>query len=190
MGAYRKLYFRKKFIECLLIHAVDISSCVHSDHYLGFVGSLGVLGDWESRVLSQCSTGGFNMLKHIYPWWIRLSDSILMDVSVIIILGWCLNKIGMLPGPFLGLAYFVEVSNFVEVLALCILGWAFLSQLVIWFSTSHALSFHSWGFSRLVTRIGRSLCSRMILSLLLSTSSFWFVALALVLSMVICTKVH
>ena len=131
-----------------------------------------------------------NELKHIYPWWIWLSNSIFINVGVLIILGWCLNKIGSLSGSFLGLVYLVEMSNFVAVLALCILSWAFLSQLVVWFSTSHALSFHPWGFSRLMTRIRRSLCSRIILSLILSTSSFWFVALASVLSMVICSKVH
>ena len=114
MGAYRKLYFRKKFIECLLIHAVYISFCVHSDHYMVLVGSLGVFGNWEFEVLSLWSPGGFNMvncLKHIYPWWIWLSHSNLIDVGVIIILGWCLDKIGSL-GPFLGLAYLVEVSYF------------------------------------------------------------------------------
>ena len=118
MGAYRKLHFRKKFIECLLIHAVYISSCVHSNHYVVLVGSLGVFGDWEFQVFYLWSPGGFNMincLKHIYPWWIWLSHSNFIDVGVIIILGWCLDKIGSL-GPFLGLAYLVEVSFFVTVL--------------------------------------------------------------------------
>ena len=106
-------------------HAVDISSCIHSNHYVVLVGSLGVFGNWELEVLSLWSLGGFNMvnyLKHIYPWWIWLSYSIFIDVGVIIILGWCLDKIGSLSGPFLGLAYFVEVSNFVTVFALCILA--------------------------------------------------------------------
>ena len=156
MGACRKLHFRKKFIECLLIHAVYISSCIHSNHYMVLVGSLGVFGNWELEVLSLWSLGGFimvNYLKHIYPWWIWLSDSIFVNVGVIIIImGWCLDKIGSL-GPFLGLSYLVEMSYFVTVLALCILSWTFLSQLVLWFSTSHALSFHPWGFSILMTVI-------------------------------------
>ena len=146
------------------------------------VGSLGVCGDWEFKVLSLWSPVGSNMinyLKHIYPWWIWLSHSIFIDVSVIIILGWCLDKIGSL-GSFPGLAYLVEVSYFVTVLALCIFSWTFLSQLVLCFSTSHALSFHPWGFSRLLTVIQRSVCSRIILSLVLSTSLFLFVALAFV----------
>ena len=144
MGAYRKLHFRKKFIECLLIHAVDISSCIHSNHYVVLVGSLGVFGNWELEVLSLWSLGGSNMinyLKHIYPWWIWLSHSIFVDVGVIIILGWCLDKIGSLFCAFLGLAYFVEVSYFVTVLALCILSWTFLSELVIGFP--HLMHFPS-----------------------------------------------
>ena len=156
MGAYRKLHFRKKFIECLLIHAVDISSCVHSNHYMVFAGSLGVFGDWELEVLSLWPLGGSNMisyLKHIYPRWIWLSHSIFIDVGVIFILGWCLDKIGSLSGPFLGLAYLMEVFYFVTVFTLCILSWTFLSQLVVWFSTSHALSFHPRAFSRLMTRV-------------------------------------
>ena len=119
-----------------------------------FVGSLGVFGNWEFEVLSLWSPGDFNMvnyLKHIYPWWIWLSHSIFI-VGVIIIMGWCLDKIGSL-GPFLGLAYLMEVTYFVTVLAICILSWTFLSQLVLWFCTSHALSFHPWGFSRLMTVI-------------------------------------
>ena len=123
-GAYGKLHFRKKFIECLFIHAVYISPCIHSDHYMVFVGSLGVCGNWEFKVLSLWSPGGFNMincLKHIYPWWIWLSHFNFIDVGVFIILGWCLDKIGSL-GPFLRLAYLVEVFYFVTFLALCILA--------------------------------------------------------------------
>ena len=169
MGAYRKLYFRKKFIECLFIHAVDTSNCIHSKHYMVFVGSLGVFdyGKFEALPLHSSPVG-----LNIYPWWIWLSDSVFIDVSVIIILGWCLNKTDSLFSSFLGLAYLVEMSNFVAVLALCILSWTLLSWLVVWFSTSHAFFFHPWGFSRLMTRIRRSLCSRIILSLILSTSSF------------------
>ena len=155
MGEYRKLHFRKKFTECLFIHAVYISSCVHSDHWMVLVGSLRVCGDWEFKVPSLWSPVGSNMinyLKHIYPGWIWLSDSIFIDVGVIFILGWCLDKIGSL-ASFLGLAYLVAVSFFVTFLALCIFGWTFLSRLVLWLSTSHALSFHHWGFSRLMTVI-------------------------------------
>ena len=32
MGGIQKAPLRKKFVECLFIHAVNISSCVHSDH--------------------------------------------------------------------------------------------------------------------------------------------------------------
>ena len=90
-------------------------------------------------VLSIFTLGGFG---HLTPNFI--------DVGVNIILGWCLDKIGSL-GPFPGLAYLVEVSYFVTVLALGILSWTFLSWLVLWFSTTRALSFHPWGFSRLMT---------------------------------------
>ena len=83
----------------------------------------------------------------------------------------CLDKICS-PASFLGLTYLVEVSYFVAFLALCILGCTLLSWLVLQFSTSHTLPFHSWGFSRWLTVIWRSLCSRIILSLVLSTSSF------------------
>ena len=155
MGAYRKLYFGEKFIECLFIHAVYISSCVHSDHQMVLVGSLGVCGDWEFKVLSLWSPVGSNMinyLKHIYPGRIQLSDFIFIHVGVIFTLGWCLDKIGSL-ASFPGLAYLAEVSNFVTFLALCIFSSTFLSWLVLWLSTSHALSFHPWGFSRLMTVI-------------------------------------
>ena len=40
--------------------------------------------DWEFKVFSLWSLGGSNMvnyLKHIYQWWIRLSDSIFVDVG-------------------------------------------------------------------------------------------------------------
>ena len=127
----------------VFIHAVYISSCVNSDHYMVLVGSLGMFGDWEFKVLSLWSPGGFNIvncLKHIYPWWIWLSHSNFIDGGVTIILGWCLEKIGSL-GPFLGLAYLVEVSYFVTVLALCILSWTFLSWLVLCFP--HLMHFPS-----------------------------------------------
>ena len=97
------------------------------------VGSPGVYVNWEFKVLSLWSLGGSNMvnyLTHIYHWWIWLPDSILVDVGVICILGWCLNKISSL-ASFLGLAYLVEVSYFVEFLTLHILGCTFLSS---WYS--------------------------------------------------------
>ena len=149
-GAYREFHFREKFTESLFIHAVYISSCVHSDHWMVLVGSPGECVNWELKVFSLWSPGGSNMvnyLKHIYSWWIWLSDSIFIDVGVIFTLQWHLDKISSL-ASFLGLAYLVEVSYFVTFLALCILGWTFLSWLVLWLSTSHVLPFHSWGFSR------------------------------------------
>ena len=117
------------------------------------VGSSGVYINWKLEVFLLWSLGGSNMvnyLKHIYHWWIGLPDSILIDVSVLFTLGWCLDKIGS-PASFLGLAYLVEVSYFVAFFALCILGCTFLSWLVLWFSTSHTLPFHSLGFSRWMT---------------------------------------
>ena len=93
-----------------------------------------------------------NYLKHIYHRWVGLPDSIFIDVSVLFCLRYYLGKIGS-PGSFLGLAYLIEMSNFVALLALCILGCSFLAWLVLWFSTSHTLSFHSWGFSRWVVVI-------------------------------------
>ena len=155
VGACREFHFREKFLESLFIHAVYISSCVYSDHEMVLLGSPGVYVNWEFKVLYLWFLGGSNMvnyLKHIYHWWIELSDSILIDVGVIFILGWCLDKISSL-ASFLGLAYLVEVSYFVAFLALCILGCTFLSQLVLRHSTSHALPFHSWGFSGLMTVI-------------------------------------
>ena len=67
-----------------------------------------------------------NYLKQIYQWWIGLPDSILIDVSVLFALGWCLDKICS-PASFLRLAYLAEVSYFVAFLALCILGCTLLS---------------------------------------------------------------
>ena len=117
-------------------------------------------GEFKVFSLIQFSSVGLNMInhfKHVYPWrWIWLSDSIFINAVVIIILG-ALNKVGSLGGSFLALAYFVEMSNFMTGLALGILSWALLSWLVFLFSTSHALILHLWGFSRLMTRIRRSL---------------------------------
>ena len=191
MGAYRKLYFWKKFIESFLIHAVDISTSIHSNHNVVVVGPSGVahFGKFEVFSLIELSYVGLSMInhfKHIYPWkWIWLSDSVFISVGVIIILGG-LNKVGSL----LALAHFVEMSNFMTVFALGILGRTPLPQLVFMFSTSHALVLHPWGFSRLMTRIRRSLCSRFILSPILSITSVLFAVLVLVLSTVICSKIY
>ena len=72
-----------------------------------------------------------NYLKHIYYRWIGLSDSIFIDVGVLFCLRCYLGKIGS-PAFFLGLAYLIEMSNFVALLALCILGCTFLAWLVPW----------------------------------------------------------
>ena len=120
--------------------------------------------------------------------WIGLSDSIFIDVGVIIVLG-ALNKVGLLGGSFLALAHFVEMSNFMAVFTFGIFGRTPMPWLVILFSTSHALALYPWGFSRLMSRIRRSLLSRFILSPILSISSVLFAVLGLVLSMVICSKV-
>ena len=194
MGAYRKLYFWKNFIESFLIHAVDISTSIHPDQEVVVVGPLGVAcyGKFEVFFLIELSSVGLNMInhfKHIYPWrWIGLSDSIFINVGIIIVLG-ALNKASSLGGCFLALAHFVEMSNFIAVFALGILGRTPLFQLVFMFSTSHVLALHPWGFSRLMTRNRRFLLSRFILFLILSISSVLFAVLDLVLSMVICSKV-
>ena len=150
-------------------------------------------GKLEMLSLIEFSSVGLNMInhfKHIYPWrWIGLSNSIFINVGVVIILG-ALNKVDLLGGSFLALAHFVEMSNFVAFFAFGILSRTPLSQLVFMFSTSHALVLHSWGFSRMMTRIRRSLLSRFILSLVLSITSILFAVLGLVLSMVICSKVN
>ena len=195
MGAYRKLYFWKKFIESVLIHTVDISTRIHSNHNVVVVGPSGVAcyRKFEVFFLIKSSSVGLNMInhfKHIYPWrWIWLSDSIFIKVGVIIILGG-LNKVGSQGGFFLTLAHFVEMSNFMAFFALGILGRTPLPQLVFMFSTSHALVLHPWGFSRLMTRNRRSLCSRFILSPIPSITSVLFAVLALVLSMDICSKIY
>ena len=89
-----------------------------------------------------------NYLKHIYHGWIGLPDSIFIDVSVLFSLRCCYLGKMCSATSFLGLTYLIEVSYFVAFLALCILGCTFLPWLVLWFSTSHTLPFHSWGFSR------------------------------------------
>ena len=111
MGDYWKLYFRKKFIESFLNHAVDISTSIHSNHNVVVVGPSGMAhyGKFEVFSFIEFSSVGLNMInhfKHIYPWrWIRLSDSIFINVGVIVFLG-ALNKVGLL-GDFFALAHFV-----------------------------------------------------------------------------------
>ena len=179
MGAYRKLSFWKKFIESFLIHAVDVSTIIHPDHNVVVVGLLGVpcYGKLEVFSFIEFSSVGLNMVnhfKHIYPWrWIRLSDSIFINMGVIVILG-PLNKVCSLVGSFLALAHFVEMSNFMADFTLGILGRTPLSWLVFLFSTSHAPALHPWRFSRLMSRVRRSLLSRFILSPILSISSVLF----------------
>ena len=109
-------------------------------------------------------------------------------MDVIINLGGCC-KVGSLGGSFLALANFVEVSNFMALFALGILGRTSLPWLAFMFSTSHALVLHPWGFSEMMTRIRRSLLSRFIPCLILSITSILFAVLGLVLSIVICSKV-
>ena len=107
-----------------------------------------------------------------------LSDSIFIDVGVIIVLG-TLNKVGLLGGSFPALAHFVKMSNFMAVFSFGILGRTPLPWLVVLFSTSHALALHPWGFSRLMSRIRRSLLSRFILSRSFPFPLFFLMFLAL-----------
>ena len=146
MGEYRKLHFWKKFSESFLIHAVDISTSIHLYNDVVVVGLSRVAhyGKVEVFPFIDLFPVGLNMtnhLRHIYPWWIRLSVSKFINVGVIIILGNC-GEVSPPGGSFLALANFVKVSYFVTFLALGILGWTPLSWLVIWFSTSHALPLH------------------------------------------------
>ena len=186
---------RKSSLKVSLIHAVDISTSIHSDHDVVVVRRLRVAhyGKFEVFPFIELSPVGFNMInhfKHIYPWWwIWLSDSIFINVGVIIILGDCC-EVNPLGGSFLALANLVELFYFVTFLALGILGWTPLSWLVFMFSTSHALFLHPWGFSRMMSRIRRSLLSRFILCLLFSILCILLVLTVLVLSMVIQNKVH
>ena len=68
-----------------------------------------------------------------------MSVSKFIDVGVIIVLGDC-SKVSPQGDSLSALANLVEVPYFVAFLALGIFGWTLLSWLVIWFSTSHALS--------------------------------------------------
>ena len=150
MGTYRKLHFCKEFSEYVLIHAVDISTCIHSDNDVVVVGHSRVAcyGKFEVFSFIELSPVGVNMVNHfkqIYPWWIWLPVSNFINEGVIIILG-DLNKSGSLGGSFLALAHFVEMSNFVTFFALGILSRTPLPWLVLMFSTSHAFVLHSWDF--------------------------------------------
>ena len=144
MGTYRKFHFWKKFIESVLTHAVDISTSIHPDNDVVVVGLLRVAhyGKFEVFPFIELSPVDFNMVNHfnhIYPWWwIWLSDSIFINVGVITILGG-LHKVSPLGNSFLALTHLVEMSYFMTFLALGIIGWTPLSQLVVLFSTSHAL---------------------------------------------------
>ena len=130
-----------------------------------------------------------NCFKDIYPWWIWLSDFIFINVGVVNIQGDC-SEVSSLGGSFLALANLVEVSYFVTFLALGIYGLTLLSWLAIQFSTCDTLPFHPWGLSRMMSRIGRSLLSRCILSLLFATACILLVLASLVLSIIIQNKVH
>ena len=106
-----------------------------------------------------------NNSNHIYLWWIRLSVPKFTNISFLILLVVLdySNSLGSSLLPFCCHAYFVEMSYFVTGFALGILCRTRLPWLVFTFPTSHALAFHPWGFSRLMSRIRRSLLSRFIL---------------------------
>ena len=165
MGAYRKFHFRKKFLESVLIHAVDISTCIHFYHDVVVVGPFWVAHYGKLEVFSfhQCGchhhSGG-------------------------------LGQVEPSAGSFLALENLVEISYFVTVLALGILYRTPLPWLVFMFPTSHALVLHPWGFSRLMSRIRRSLLSGFILCPWLSISCILLVLALLVLPMVTWNKVH
>ena len=65
----------KKFMESVLIHAVDISTCIHSYNDVVAVGPSRVVCYRKFEVFSfiELSPVGFNMINyHIYPWFINL----------------------------------------------------------------------------------------------------------------------
>ena len=126
-----------------------------------FVGSLGVCDNWEFKVLSLWSSVGSNMII----------------LSIFTLGGFgCLTPFSLMwvsssswGGVWTRLALLPLFLNW-HTLWKCPILWqslhfAFLFWLVLWLSTSHALFFHPWGFSRLMTVIWRSVCSRIILSL-------------------------
>ena len=131
MGAYRKLYFWKKFVECFLIHVVDISTSVDSNHYV-MVGARRVACYQKFEVFSLIelspvcfnmvdyfnifTLGGFGCLTPFSSMWVSSSSW-----------GGGLNKVDSLLGSLLALAYTLEMSNFMTSLALGILSWALLS---------------------------------------------------------------
>ena len=156
MGAYRKLHFRKKFIECLLINAVDISSCIHSNHYMVLVGPLGCLAIGNLRCfccdplvasiwltsLNTFTLGGFGCLTPFSLMWVSSSSWggvwTRLALCLVLFLDW--HTLWKCPILWQSLHFYILI-------------WIFLSKLVIQFSTSHTLSFHPWGFSKLMTRI-------------------------------------
>ena len=126
MGAYRKFHFRKKFFVSVLIHAVDISTCIHSDHEVVVVELSRVACYGESEVFSliEGTPVGIYMIhypNHIYLRWVGLPVSKFIHMGVIIILRG-LSELNLVGGSsFLALAHFVKMSNFVTLLALGIL---------------------------------------------------------------------
>ena len=97
-------------------------------------------GKFEVFSLHEFSSVGLNMvnyLKHIYPWWIWLSDSILINVVVVIVLAALSNVNSLFRLPF-ALAYTVEMSNFMTSLVLGILSWALVLAGVLVFHISYA----------------------------------------------------
>ena len=114
-----------------------------------------------------------NHSDHIYPWWIGLSVPKFINVGFWILLV-VLNQSHSLGGsllPFGCHAHFVDMSYFVTGFALGILCRTLLPWLVFTFPTFHVLAFPPLGFSRLMSRIRRSLLSGFILCLWLFISS-------------------
>ena len=86
------LHFRKNCIEGFLIHAVYISTSIHSHNDVVVVGpsSVTCYGRFEVFPFIELSPVGFNIInhfKHTDPWWIWLSVSKFINVGVIIVLG-------------------------------------------------------------------------------------------------------
>ena len=113
MGAYRKFHFRKKFIECLLIHAVDISSCIHSNHYMVLVGSLGCLAIGNLRCfpcgplvasiwltsLNIFTLGGFGCLTPFSSMWVHHHPGVVFEQDWLSV--WSFSWTGILCGSVL-----------------------------------------------------------------------------------------
>ena len=125
-----------------------------------------------------------NHSNHAYPWWIGLSVPKFINMGFLILLV-DLSQSHLLSGSLFALAHFVEMSYIVILLTLGILCRTLLPWLVFIFPTPHALAFHPWGFSRLMSRIRRSLLYRFILCLGFSISHIFLVLSLLVLPIVI-----